>query len=202
VTGLVWCVTSVALPLCLIEFGELAPWLARKVVARGASLIVDRDLRERYQEEWREGVEAWPGRLTKLVRAILLVGLAVPRINADIYDAWWQKEIGARISIGVGSRTLHVGFVYAPIFLPFLRGETHSRLAQYNHSLAELCKAIRTADASERIMAIETLEDLALDPPPWMSRSSARSLHDRTLKDLRHALELRGYVTESDEKQD
>lgn len=78
-TTVLWFATSVLLPLVLIEFSELAPWLARKVVVLGARCIADRSLRERYEEEWWEGVEAWPGKLVKLARAVLLVGLAVPR---------------------------------------------------------------------------------------------------------------------------
>jgi hypothetical protein len=70
----------------------LAPWLARKVVVLGVLLIKDRGLREQYREDWQEGVEAWPGKLVKLVRALLLVGIGVPKTNWDLFDEWWQRD--------------------------------------------------------------------------------------------------------------
>lgn len=195
-----WCATTVVLPLCLIEFNELAPWLARKVVTFGAWLVVDSNLRERYQEEWWEGVEAWPGKLVKLIRATLLVGLAVPRINWDIFDAWWQREIGARVAIGALSRSCYSYFVYAPMTVPFLRGDARSGYAEYNRLLAMICKAIRTADTADRIEAMEILEALAQYPPSWIAPLHCnRVINDKVLKDLRDALQLRGYVSPSND---
>lgn len=160
----VWFATFVVLPLGLIEVSELAPWLARKVVVLGVLLIKDRSLREQYKEDWQEGVEAWPGRLVKLVRALLLVGIGVPKTNWDLFDEWWQREIGARVSIAVLTRSAQATF-YCPSFLRALQPpEARAAAVEFNHALAELCRIIRTADPDVRVEALSELELLAQKP--------------------------------------
>ena len=61
----------------------------------GVFLIKDRDLREQYKEDWQEGVDAWPGRLVKLVRALLLVGIGVPKTNWDVTSG--PESVGGRL---------------------------------------------------------------------------------------------------------
>jgi hypothetical protein len=188
----VWFATFVVLPLGLIEISELAPWLARKVVVLGVLLIKDRGLREQYKEDWQEGVEAWPGRLLKLVRALLLVGIGVPKTNWYLFDEWWQREIGARVSIAVLTRSAQVTF-YCPPFLRALEPpEARAEAVAFNRALTELCRMIRTADPAVRAEALSELELLAQKPPPWVPAASARLDERTTLRKLGQALKLRG----------
>ena len=187
-----WFATFVVLPLGLIEVSELAPWLARKVVVLGVLLIKDRGLREQYKEDWQEGVEAWPGKLVKLARALLLVGIGVPKTNWDLFDEWWQREIGARVSIALLTRSAQITF-YCPPFLRALEPpEARAEAVAFNRALAELCWIIRTADPAVRAEALAELELIAQKPPPWVPAASARLDERTTLKRLGQALKLRG----------
>ena len=189
---LVWVATLVVLPLSLTEVSELAPWLARKVVVLGVLLIKDRDLREQYKEDWQEGVDAWPGRLVKLVRALLLVGIGVPKTNWDLLDEWWQREIGARVSIAVLSRSAQLTFYCPPFIRVFMPRQARTQVVEFNHVLAELCGVIRTADAAVSAEALAALVFLAQNPPPWVPPASARPAERMTLIKLGEALKLRG----------
>ena len=186
-----WFTTYVVLPLGLIEVSNLAPWLARKVVVLGVLLIRDQGLRDQYKVDWQEGVEAWPGNLVKLVRALLLVGIGVPKTNWDLFDEWWQREIGARASIALLTRSAQVTF-YCPPFLRALEPpDARKDIVAFNHTLSELCWMIRTASPAVRAEALSELELLFREPPPWAPAVSAR-LDERTLRRLRRALKLRG----------
>jgi hypothetical protein len=187
-----WLATFVVLPLGLIEVSELAPWLARKVVVLGVLLIKDRDLREQYKEDWQEGVEAWPGRLVKLVRALLLVGIGVPKTNWYLFDEWWQREIGARVSIALLSRSAQITF-YCPPFVRALEPpEVRAEVVRFNRALAELRRMIRTADSAVRAEVLAELKLLAQSPPPWVPAAAARLDEHTTLRRLGQALKLRG----------
>lgn len=80
-----WAIASlIILPLLLAEFGEVSPWLAAKILRWGARFVGDSARRERYAEEWVAGLEATPGKLTKLLKALGICLYAVPRMRVQV----------------------------------------------------------------------------------------------------------------------
>lgn len=80
-----WAIASlIILPLALTEFGEVSPWLATKILRLGARFVGDNERRERYAEEWVAGIEATPGKLTKLLKALGICLYAVPRMRVQV----------------------------------------------------------------------------------------------------------------------
>ena len=72
-----WLVLAL-LPLALAETGELAPWLAARCIKLGTRLLPSNRARERFAEEWCNGLERVPGKLTKLCFAAGMIIIAVP----------------------------------------------------------------------------------------------------------------------------
>ncbi|MFI6072435.1 hypothetical protein ACIA5C_12685 [Actinoplanes sp. NPDC051343] len=62
------------LSLITNELGELAPSIARRIVRVAARRIGDPQARERYAEEWAALIERCPGKLTKVLSALWLLG--------------------------------------------------------------------------------------------------------------------------------
>jgi hypothetical protein len=83
-----WLIGLIILPIALAETGELAPWLARRVLNWGAQRLGDQQTRERYGEEWCTDLERVPGKITKLGYAVTVVLLAVPRLRYRV----WRSE--------------------------------------------------------------------------------------------------------------
>jgi len=73
--------TAVLLPLGIMEFGSLAPWLAARLVEWGASLLGPDELCARYREDWLANLERVPGNLTKLGWALWVVAWGVPQLR-------------------------------------------------------------------------------------------------------------------------
>lgn len=88
---------AVILPLVLNEAGELAPWLAKRVVRWTANRLGTSEARERYREEWLGNLEHVPGKFTKLLWAFGLLG-SVPRLRwqAVRRERRRQAELGQR----------------------------------------------------------------------------------------------------------
>jgi hypothetical protein len=87
---IVWVIISVfVVPLLLSEFSELSPWLARHLLIWGAARLGALHQSERYREEWLAGLDDVPGKLTKLVKALSIVGYTVPvmhwRVKKTVY---------------------------------------------------------------------------------------------------------------------
>lgn len=74
----------VVIPLAVSEAGELAPWLAGRMVQRAASLLGTPKARERYAEEWAGNLDHVPGKLTKLAWACQLLFWSAPRMRVQI----------------------------------------------------------------------------------------------------------------------
>jgi len=55
----------VCLPLLLQEFGELAPWIAERLLKRGTRWLPTA-YRNRYEQDWLGELDAIPGKITKL----------------------------------------------------------------------------------------------------------------------------------------
>jgi WhiB family transcriptional regulator, redox-sensing transcriptional regulator len=86
----------ILLPLALNEFGELAPWMARRLLCLGTRLLGSPDKIDRYAEEWSADLEHVPGKLTKLAYAVGVLAWSVPRLR-------WQyrresRKVVARVS--------------------------------------------------------------------------------------------------------
>jgi hypothetical protein len=84
-----WAVGSLLLTLIVVPFmvneaGELAPWLAGRMVQWGASLLGTPEARVRYAEEWAANLERVPGKLTKLAWACGLLLWSAPRMRVQI----------------------------------------------------------------------------------------------------------------------
>jgi hypothetical protein len=98
-----WIIFSVfILPLLLSEFSEIAPWAANRLLAWGASHLPNKELSERYREEWLAGIQDVPGKLTKLAKAISIVCYTVPALRRDASKA--SPQPGAIESLGRHSR--------------------------------------------------------------------------------------------------
>jgi hypothetical protein len=81
--------TAVLLPLAVNETGELAPWLAARLVRTGAKLLGSREDADRWTEEWLGNLKEVPGKITKLCVACGLVLVGVPVLR-------WQIRARAR----------------------------------------------------------------------------------------------------------
>lgn len=77
-------VTAIILPLVVGEFSELAPWVARKLLAWGARQLPTQEQSQRYQEEWLAGIDDVPGKLVKLAKALSIVCYTVPMLNCHV----------------------------------------------------------------------------------------------------------------------
>jgi hypothetical protein len=98
-----WAVVSLLLTLIVVPFavneaGELAPWLAGRMVQWGASLLGTQKARERYAEEWAANLERVPGKLTKLAWACGLLLWSAPRMRAQIRGRERKAMPGRRLS--------------------------------------------------------------------------------------------------------
>jgi hypothetical protein len=99
------------LALITNEIGELAPAIAQRIVRMAARRIGDPRARDRYAEEWAALIERCPGKLTKLVRALWLLGGA-HRMSLALSGAtrrsrrqqrwgelvWWLQDQTHRLS--------------------------------------------------------------------------------------------------------
>ncbi|MEU1879052.1 hypothetical protein ABZ470_17200 [Streptosporangium sp. NPDC020072] len=77
---LVWILMAILVPLLVTEFGELAPWLARKVIGLSAHLIVHPVEREERRQEWLAALPEVPGKIVKLLDALSILLYVVPRM--------------------------------------------------------------------------------------------------------------------------
>jgi hypothetical protein len=77
------------LPLAINETGELAPWLAERLLRAGAKLLGSKEATERYTEDWLANLERVPGKITKLCWACALLLGSVPALS-------WQIRARAR----------------------------------------------------------------------------------------------------------
>lgn len=65
----------VVVPLLVAEFTEVAPWLASRLVDVAVRRLPG-EVRERYDEEWHNEVDALPGKVVKLAAAAWIVARA------------------------------------------------------------------------------------------------------------------------------
>lgn len=166
-SNLAWIASSVLLPLVVAEATELGPWLACGVLKLGARLVVPRARAARLEEEWLAGVDDWPGKLTKLVRALGLVLLAVPKIDYAWFDQWWQRRIGAPVGISAMSFSLQMTLRASWPVRIGAAPEKRRHLKEFNQILAIVFRTIRSTDANERASALELVESLIANPPSW-----------------------------------
>lgn len=80
---------AILVPLLLNEVGEIAPWLATRLLRWGALCLGSPEKAERYEEEWSADLERIPGKLTKLAYACSVVAWSVPSLR-------WQSHRAAR----------------------------------------------------------------------------------------------------------
>jgi hypothetical protein len=94
----------VAVPLIVNEAGELAPWLAARLVEWGASLLGSAEARERYAEEWPANLECVPGKITKLAWACGVLLWGVPRMRIQVRSR--ERGVSAAASEAKSGRAL------------------------------------------------------------------------------------------------
>ncbi|MER6505937.1 hypothetical protein ABT158_03950 [Nonomuraea sp. NPDC001636] len=78
--ALSWILMVILAPLLVNEFGEVAPWLARKVIGLSARSIVHPVEREERRQEWLAALPEVPGKLVKLLDALSILLFVVPRM--------------------------------------------------------------------------------------------------------------------------
>lgn len=188
---LAWLTLNVALPLILYELMVLAPLFARWIVKCGAYLIMNRQLADRFKEEWLAGIDEQPGQLTKLVSAVCLVVVVVPKINYLLFDLLYQRTIGARIVIVCSLRNFRTLYSVNPGFrLMAPTSEDNQRAREFDRALAVTCSRARAGDTEQRVHALKELGFLVDNPPPWAAPLASR-FGKRALADLTQGLTQR-----------
>jgi hypothetical protein len=169
------------------EFTELGPWLARRVIRLSTRLLADRRLAEQFGEKWLAGIDGTPGKLTPLARATGILFITVPVLDYRYLDDWWACTVWLPIAAWNFRGQLKMPRVtrYA---VP------RSERKRYNEALTAVCRALAIGSAAERAEALETLQLLVSDPPPWTLKWFARGLQ-RDLTRLQTAFTSRGYLT-------
>jgi hypothetical protein len=180
---------GVLISLLTAEFSELGPWLAPRVIQLSARLLMDRHLAQQYHEEWLAGIEGTPGKLTPLVRAAGIMFIAMPVLNYRYFDDWWVCTIGLR------SLTWNLRLqLRMPRRVTWVAPGMRSERIRYNHVVDQTCQALRSGPADQKAEALEVLQLLLEDPPPWTIRRIAKSILRKELPMFRRALTARGYL--------
>ena len=78
--ALFWILVGVVLPLALNEVSEVAPSLAKWILRSGARLIPDPIERVICEQEWLAALPETPGKLIKVIDAVSVVVVTVPRM--------------------------------------------------------------------------------------------------------------------------
>lgn len=167
-TDVAWLASTILLPLVLTEVTELGPWLARRVVQGGARLIVPRARAARFEEEWLAGLEEWPGKLMKLIRALVLVLFAVPRINLAWLDQWWERHVGGPAGVRMWSFNLKLQLGANVLVRRSVKREHRCHLTEFNRVLAMVLHQVRSTDPDQRAAALALIDDLIQNPMPWV----------------------------------
>jgi hypothetical protein len=92
----------VLLPLVLNEAGELAPWLAKRLLCWAAARLGTAEACERYGEEWLANLDHVPGKITKLIWVSGLVVISVPRLRRQAR----RRQRAIRAARGLPARWL------------------------------------------------------------------------------------------------
>lgn len=77
--ALLWVLVGIVLPLALTELSEIAPWLAERIVRFGARLIPDPIESTVREQEWLASLPDVPGKLIKVIDAVSVVAVTIPR---------------------------------------------------------------------------------------------------------------------------
>jgi hypothetical protein len=179
--------------LLTTEFSEMGPWLARRVTKLSARILLDRSLRQQYDEEWLAGIEDTPGKLIPLGRAAGILFITVPTLNYRYLDDWWKCTIW----LPVASWNLRLQLKHPRALAWGASPDFRSWHNGYNKALKATCRALRDGPADQRAEALDSLQVLLSDPPPWTIGRYARSALERDIPLLRGALTKRGYLPES-----
>jgi hypothetical protein len=84
----------VLVPLLLQEFGELAPWMAERLLRWGTGWLPP-EHRERYEQDWLGELDAIPGKITKLVFVFRLL-VRVPATERALTDRDALRVLAAK----------------------------------------------------------------------------------------------------------
>jgi hypothetical protein len=126
---LVFVLVAVVLPLFLNEAGDLAPFLARRLLGWGVRRVGPSAVAERYEEELAADLEKVPGKLTKLAWVCDVLIRTVPRLRRQFRQeprrAWlsgflrgrrritYRVHLDAPIVVGPGERKGKEAFIEA-----------------------------------------------------------------------------------------
>ncbi|WP_157620389.1 RNA polymerase sigma factor [Saccharothrix sp. NRRL B-16348] len=88
----VFLLLGLLVPLIVNEIGEVAGWLAIRVLTWGARRLGSIQAAERYSEEWSADLERIPGKLTKLGYALSTVALSVPQLRRQFRRQRKKRE--------------------------------------------------------------------------------------------------------------
>lgn len=140
----------IIVPLAVAEIGELAPWLAEKILRWGARRLRDPALTARYTEEWLADFERVRGKLTKLGWAVGVAAFGVVKLRAAKPRMGWDA---ARIVVpfetdslfgpgnsGFAERRLPAAATYPPALTPpAVVPEAPRMRSAPSHALGQLC---------------------------------------------------------------
>jgi hypothetical protein len=116
-------VLAVLLPLLLNEVGDLATWLAGRLLRWGARRLGSATATDRYSEEWLAMLEFVPGKLTRLAWACGILLWSVPALRWRAHQLERARELS---SAGTG---------WQPTRLPRYLGLPPTRRVRSNRTL-------------------------------------------------------------------
>ena len=173
----------VFVPLLLQEFGELAPWMAERLLKRGTRWLPPA-YRSRYQQDWLGELDAIPGQITKLAFAFRVL-VRVPATERALTgrDALWvlaAKRALALLVTGLLAATHYL--LRLGERLPRRTSEGALRRRLEAEVPAALAQESRVLEKAKDLVSLEMPLNLTSLPP--RTASSLRRVGIRTYGDL------------------
>jgi hypothetical protein len=174
--------TLIVVPLLVNEAGELAPWLAGRVVKLGASLLGTQQARERYAEEWAANLERVPGKVAKLAWACGLLLYSVPRLRIQIRSRGKGLPTASRAELELSLREQHMEDVRTACVKLLraavdLRAQVENNGYYHGPDTRERLTQVRTQAADVEVFAVEIAmlaPDVFADPADKLAWAASR----------------------------
>jgi hypothetical protein len=172
-----WIIAAILLPVVLAEFGEVSPWLARRIVTAATRLLPSPRMRARYAEEWAADLERVPGKVTKLAYAITLIAATAPALGrralqaerqAPGMRAAYQRAVALLNPRDLSSASLQPVVDILASALGFAHSALNMADGRGNYTCAALCgpEDLRRV-LTDKSMPKQNVEMLLAHADPW-----------------------------------